>query len=975
MSEQEVVFIADFYASDINGGAELVNQSLIELLKNDKRKVSCLYSRYVTVKLLRSLSGKPIILGSFVHLSQEAMNELASNSYNYTIYEHDHKYLANRNPAQYQNFKAPDEAIINKDFYTSASVVLCQSRQHEEIVKSNLSLTNTINLGSSLWSEDYLNTVEQLQINKTKVAAIIASSNPIKNQAEAEQYCKQNNIEYEVVSSPTPLGLTRILSEYEYVVLLPTVPESLCRVAVEAKMVGCKIITNNLLGAASEDWFSKSRQEIISEMKKAPLKTLRCVASHLVSGEKQKEETHFKIVIPFYNAEKWIGKCIDSVKEQSYSNYECIIINDASTDNSNEVVLSHIQGNNKFRLIENKKNVGALENIYNAVKVANPSDDDVITALDGDDWLMNNHVLNLVNHYYQTTDCWLTYGSYVEYPSGQPGKFSKKTVDKTTILQGDYRRKEWMTSALRTFKFNLWKRIAEKDLKTSDGSFYSAAWDLAFMFPMLEMAGEKIEHLKELVYVYNLDNPINDHKVTEKRRRQLTYEAEIRAKEKYNRIDITLKNIEVTNPDHFVIQDPKRLLTSNRFDITAKTMYVRHYDKQVHQAWAMKVYDEHIKVWGNYTEKNPPKKGIEEFYSAFHKTMKSIKEEGFKEGKSVLPVTEDISLLNGSHRAAISIVNKQPVICKVSDISSGQYDCSQKYFSSKADVVEGGLGEEYTDSMTVEYARLKKNIFVATLYQHCHQHVENIENIIKRNNVQIVSTKKTRFTETGKLNYILSLYGDESWIGNETNNFPGAYHQSSLSFAKGPEVIIMLLESDNIDDVVASKEETRKLIGVGKPSIHITDTYEEAWNNVTTAFSANSLEFVNKANVGATYNNKFKTFLKETNDFLEENSLDKEDICIVGSAPLAAYGVRPCRDFDILHPDDSNLSFTENVGSHNSYVNYYSSSKNEIIYNHNKHFYVKGLKIITLDGSIDMKRKRGEAKDVNDSLLAARFLG
>ncbi len=53
-----------------------------------------------------------------------------------------------------------------------------------------------------------------------------------------------------------------------------------------------------------------------------------------------------------------------------------------------------------------------------------------------------------------------------------------------------------MTSALRTFKYKLWKNIKEEDLKNREGKFYEAAWDLAFMFPMFEMAGEKIEFVK-----------------------------------------------------------------------------------------------------------------------------------------------------------------------------------------------------------------------------------------------------------------------------------------------------------------------------------------------------------------------------------------------------------------------------------------------------------------------------------------------
>ena len=40
------------------------------------------------------------------------------------------------------------------------------------------------------------------------------------------------------------------------------------------------------------------------------------------------------IIIPCYNSEKYISETIDSIKNQKFNNWECIIINDGSTDNS-----------------------------------------------------------------------------------------------------------------------------------------------------------------------------------------------------------------------------------------------------------------------------------------------------------------------------------------------------------------------------------------------------------------------------------------------------------------------------------------------------------------------------------------------------------------------------------------------------------------------------------------------------------------
>ena len=62
-------------------------------------------------------------------------------------------------------------------------------------------------------------------------------------------------------------------------------------------------------------------------------------------------------------------------------------------------------------------------NIYTMIQDMDASDDDVIVSLDGDDWLANDYVLKKLNEVYEREDCWLTYGSYIEYPGGRTSDF------------------------------------------------------------------------------------------------------------------------------------------------------------------------------------------------------------------------------------------------------------------------------------------------------------------------------------------------------------------------------------------------------------------------------------------------------------------------------------------------------------------------------------------------------------------------
>ena len=187
-----------------------------------------------------------------------------------------------------------------------------------------------------------------------------------------------------------------------------------------------------------------------------------------------------------------------------------------------------------------------------------------------------------------------------------------------------------------------------------------------------------------------------------------------------------------TEQENFIVENPLDLLSPDRFDITAKILYARHREKGVQNVWASKVYEHHINVWGGFTEKDPPKSSKEDFYKAYHDVLDSVKEEGFIENKSFIPVHENGTLLNGSHRVAAAIQYNKPVVCKKSPIQAGQLGCSYSYFKNKKDIVSTGLLEEISDTMALEYLRLKKDTYLATAYQHTFSNINVVFNVFKK---------------------------------------------------------------------------------------------------------------------------------------------------------------------------------------------------------------------------------------------------
>lgn len=114
----------------------------------------------------------------------------------------------------------------------------------------------------------------------------------------------------------------------------------------------------------------------------------------------------FSIIIPVYNSEKFIKKCIDSILEQNYKNYEIIVVNDGSTDKSKEIVKKYKINN--LRLI-NQKNKG-LSGARNAgLKCALGK---YVIFIDADDYVEKNLLIEL-SKYIDKYDV-VIYGYYNE---------------------------------------------------------------------------------------------------------------------------------------------------------------------------------------------------------------------------------------------------------------------------------------------------------------------------------------------------------------------------------------------------------------------------------------------------------------------------------------------------------------------------------------------------------------------------------
>lgn len=94
------------------------------------------------------------------------------------------------------------------------------------------------------------------------------------------------------------------------------------------------------------------------------------------------------VIVPVYNTSKFLKKCFDSLLHQTYTNLEFIIVNDASTDDSEEIIKEYARKNPKFILVKHEKNRGLFQARLTGFEA---SKGEYIAFLDSDDCVCSDY--------------------------------------------------------------------------------------------------------------------------------------------------------------------------------------------------------------------------------------------------------------------------------------------------------------------------------------------------------------------------------------------------------------------------------------------------------------------------------------------------------------------------------------------------------------------------------------------------------
>ena len=213
------------------------------------------------------------------------------------------------------------------------------------------------------------------------------------------------------------------------------------------------------------------------------------------------------VIVPCYNVEKYIEKCIDSIENQTYKNIEVIAVDDKSTDNTLQVLKKLEKKYSNLTVLENEKNSGLAHTRNYGISKAKG---EYIGFIDSDDYIVENYYEELLKKAEDENADIVATNIELVYEDGQTPPLLVKACDEEEVNKFNLINNGLAASACnKIVKSNLIKKYLFLEGKINE--------DVASIFPCLVNA-EKVAYVDNVKYFYiQRTTSIQNSEVTKKR--------------------------------------------------------------------------------------------------------------------------------------------------------------------------------------------------------------------------------------------------------------------------------------------------------------------------------------------------------------------------------------------------------------------------------------------------------------------------
>ena len=204
------------------------------------------------------------------------------------------------------------------------------------------------------------------------------------------------------------------------------------------------------------------------------------------------------IIVPIYNSEKTLNKCIENLKSQTYKSIEIILVNDGSKDQSLQICMKHKMDDVRINVID--KQNGGVSSARNAgLDIAKGR---FVMFCDSDDWPESQWCEKMISHYKQ--NCLIMCGSYIEGEQKYLPYEVKADNDNEWINRSEYYK-------LKLKNFNaLWNKIFERNIIEKHHIRFNEELtngeDYLFILQYLDKISGNILFMNECLYHYEWPN-------------------------------------------------------------------------------------------------------------------------------------------------------------------------------------------------------------------------------------------------------------------------------------------------------------------------------------------------------------------------------------------------------------------------------------------------------------------------------------
>lgn len=398
---------------------------------------------------------------------------------------------------------------------------------------------------------------------------------------------------------------------------------------------------------------------------------------------------------------------------------------------------------------------------------------------------------------------------------------------------------------------------------------------------------------------------------------------------------------------------PIELLTYNRLDILFKILYLKYLDLGAIKL-SKDLYYEHIKIITNglFVEHNSNKKTFDNFLFEFKRVSNSIKENGFNDEISEIPISKEGFIVNGAHRLASAIYHNIPFV-SIKQTNESKHTYDYNFFR------ERGMSNNLIQLAVLELIYLTKNNFLAIIWPSADKNINYINDFSN-----IFYQKKIILNANGAQNFVAQVYKEHKWLGDFSEGYSGAYTKVSQAFSSFSEIHLIFFKGESLEKVNKIKNSLRDKFNIDKASVHITDNNKETYDLAKLVLNDNSIHFLNKS-IPYKFQEIFNN-LKKLRSNLNSLNISFDQLVISYDSVLSLFGLKNSASLFVSTNNDILLKEIDK----SNYLKFFKPriKLEDSLYNPSNFFYYNDFKFQALKGVLKSKenlKTESSKKDVN----------